>query len=610
MRRKPVAVGVAIILVTVTIGVVALLLSGPDGSTTVGAAEACNLMATPHDTLMTASTPEEEWRWEIRDSGPDRHIVITRTAPDDTLIGKAEQIIKDQTRYSRRSSPANPEVYGEWRVHGTNVPRAFSLPCLNPGSFEQGAPGSSDEPHFTSDTFLSEEEGAERIEYWVDSKGRPTRARRTIFPPEYDGVTNTETGVAELTYSGYGEPNLIEAPCAGAAPDHADNPALMRDCIEVLGLKDTLRGTATLNWSVDTAITGWDGVTLSGTPSRVTKILLSSEGLSGSIPSSLERLLELTHLNLSNNSLTGEIPEQIGRLSNLEELRLSGNSLTGCIPLPLKDVTTNDLSSLNLLYCHLPKPENLTVGTVGETSVSISWDAVTNASKYRVEYVPGGGGQVVTDDDTITGTTHTVDGLTCESEYRFLVSAYASGTEYAEAWSDAAWLSESTSECMSPVFEEAEYTFEISEDASVGDAVGTVSATHPDDDTIEYSIESGNTGNAFTIGSSSGAITVAGALDFETIPSYTLTVQAEDDDEDTDTVTVNIIVTDVAEDPPPAPTGLSATLTAGVFTLAWDEVAGAAKYEVQHKTDAVDLEWTSLPETTVATQTCSHGSSR
>ena len=47
-----------------------------------------------------------------------------------------------------------------------------------------------------------------------------------------------------------------------AAPDQADNPALMRDCIELLGLKDTLQGTATLNWSLDTAITSWDGVTM------------------------------------------------------------------------------------------------------------------------------------------------------------------------------------------------------------------------------------------------------------------------------------------------------------------------------------------------------------
>ena len=95
------------------------------------------------------------------------------------------------------------------------------------------------------------------------------------------------------------------------------------------------------------------------------RLLLASESLSGSIPSSLGRLLELTHLNLSSNSLTGNIPRELGWLENLEELRLSGNSLTGCIPLPLKDVATNDLSSLNLLYCQPPAPENLTAGTVG-----------------------------------------------------------------------------------------------------------------------------------------------------------------------------------------------------------------------------------------------------
>ena len=603
MRRKPVAVGVVTLLFALAVGIVTQLLNGPDGSTSVSAAEACNLMDTPYDTLATLSAAGERWRTEIRDSGPDRHILITITADDNSLIGKVEEIIKDRTMYHRESVPGSPEVYGEWRVHGTNVPTSISIPCLASTSFVRSSSDSSDEPHFTFEQFLSEEEGAMRNEFWADSTGRPTRARKTFFPPEYDGVSNTQTGFAEFTYSNYGEPNLIEAPCAGAAPDDAGNPALMRDCVELLGLKDTLRGTAVLNWSVGTAIASWDGVTVAGTPSRVTKLLLSSESLTGSIPSSLERLQELTHLNLNGNSLTGEIPAVLGRLENLEELRLSGNSLTGCIPLPLKDVTTNDLSSLNLLYCHPPKPENLTVGTVGETSVSLSWDAVTNASKYRVEYVPGRGGVVIIDDDAIMGTSHTVDRLTCESEYEFHVSAYFSGSEYAEAWSDAAWITGTTAECMSPVFEESEYTFEVAEDASDGDAVGTVSATHPDDDTIEFSIKSGNTGNAFAISTSSGAITVAGTLDYETTPSYTLTVQAEDDDADTDTAEVTITVTNVAEDPPSAPEGLNAVLDAGVFTLTWNELVGSAKYEAQHKTNNPNSEWTALPETTALTQT-------
>ena len=239
-------------------------------------------------------------RIEIRDSGPDRHLVHTATAPDGTLIGKAEEIVKDRTRYSRESTPGNPEVYGEWRVHGTNVPRSFSLPCLDPSSFERGVSGSSDEPHFTYERFLSEEEGAVRNEFWADSTGRPTRARRTFFPPEYDGVTNTETGVMEFTYSGYGEPNDIEAPCAGAAPDQAGNPGLMRDCIHLLGLKDTLAGTATLNWSVDTPIRQWDGVSTTGSPPRVTQLRLRGNDLSGCVPPALRSVRDndLHHLGL------------------------------------------------------------------------------------------------------------------------------------------------------------------------------------------------------------------------------------------------------------------------------------------------------------------------
>ena len=143
-------------------------------------------------------------------------------------------------------------------------------------------------------------------------------------------------------------------------PDQVENPGLMRDCINLLASKDTLRGTGTLNWSTSTAIASWDGITVAGTPKRVTKLLLSGKSLAGKIPAELGNLFELTHLNLSSNSLTGDIPRELGRLHNLEEIRLSGNSLTGCIPLGLQDVATSDLGSLNLPYCRPPASEGLT----------------------------------------------------------------------------------------------------------------------------------------------------------------------------------------------------------------------------------------------------------
>ena len=107
-----------------------------------------------------------------------------------------------------------------------------------------------------------------------------------------------------------------------------------------------------------------------------------------------------------------------------------------------------------------------------------------------------------------------------------------------------------------PEFSSSAYDFTVAENASTGDAVGTVSATDPDaTDTLTYSITAGNADGKFAIGESSGVISVAGELDYETAPSYTLTVQASDGIEDgSDTATVEITVTDVAEDPPEAPT--------------------------------------------------------
>ena len=221
---------------------------------------------------------------------------------------------------------------------------------------------------------------------------------------------------------------IREAPdCSmGAVTDTSANPGLARDCEILLVVMDTLRGTATLNWNVTTTITAWDGVTVSGTPSLVTRLELANEGLDGSIPEFLGRLLGLTHLDLSRNSLTGAIPFELGLLSNLEALRLSGNSLTGCIPVALMSVATNDLSSLDLPYCRAPAPENLTAGTPGKTSIPLSWNAVAGTVGYLVEYRPPTSSDWTV--DNATATSHVVDDLDCGTDYQFRVSALGSGT--------------------------------------------------------------------------------------------------------------------------------------------------------------------------------------
>ena len=334
--------------------------------------------------------------------------------------------------------------------------------------------------------------------------------------------------------------------CAGgtAVTNPGTNLGLVHDCEALFDGKDALRGTGTLNWDTGTAIDSWDGVTTAGTPTRVTKVELGSESLTGSIPAGLGTLFELAHLDLSSNSLTGDIPAELGWLHNLEELRLSGNSLTGCIPIALREVATNDLSSLNLPYCQPPAPGAPTAGTAGETSVPLTWTAVSDTSKYRVEYREGTVGPWTVDDDAITTTTHTVDGLLCGREHQFRVSAYGDGTTYETEWSGPSEaLTASTGTCTPPVFGAVSYSFSVMADAAVDASVGTVSATDNSMEPVTYGITAGNEDGLFDIGENSGHITVAGDLSGQSGTTVTLTVAALNDRGGEATVTVTVSIT-------------------------------------------------------------------
>ena len=71
---------------------------------------------------------------------------------------------------------------------------------------------------------------------------------------------------------------------------------------------------------------------------NLTTVSLSNNELTGSIPPELGRLVKLTFLSLHSNELTGPIPTELESLVNLEELRLGGNRLTGPIPAGLADL--------------------------------------------------------------------------------------------------------------------------------------------------------------------------------------------------------------------------------------------------------------------------------
>ena len=123
----------------------------------------------------------------------------------------------------------------------------------------------------------------------------------------------------------------ISASKLGTAPDLT---GLVADCNTLLDLKDDLTGTrsGSLNWSADTAMDSWDGITVAKTPPRVTRLELARKGLTGTIPEELANLTNLEKLALWENQLTGPIPAALGHLTMLNTLWLSNNRLSGAIP--------------------------------------------------------------------------------------------------------------------------------------------------------------------------------------------------------------------------------------------------------------------------------------
>ena len=172
--------------------------------------------------------------------------------------------------------------------------------------------------------------------------------------------TSAESNVANATT----DTQQDTSACAtgGAVPDAANNPGLVADCEALLEARDTLAGTATLNWSANVPIGNWDGITVGGTTQRVTRLELPGRvgtRVTGTIPAELGNLTNLEVLAIYGATtsddqpikLTGTIPAELGNLINLQELTLHGHLLTGTIPVELGGLT--NLETLNLNFTQL-----------------------------------------------------------------------------------------------------------------------------------------------------------------------------------------------------------------------------------------------------------------
>ncbi|KAL2513436.1 LRR receptor-like serine/threonine-protein kinase FLS2 [Abeliophyllum distichum] len=86
------------------------------------------------------------------------------------------------------------------------------------------------------------------------------------------------------------------------------------------------------NWSTNTSICNWIGVSCSRKWQRVTALDFSNFGFSGTIAPHLGNLSFLGYLNINSNNFTGIMPLELSHLRRLKEIDMGSNNFTGVVP--------------------------------------------------------------------------------------------------------------------------------------------------------------------------------------------------------------------------------------------------------------------------------------
>ena len=127
-----------------------------------------------------------------------------------------------------------------------------------------------------------------------------TIAKRSMSGKTLGLILSVAMSMALLfTLLAAGDAGRVQAQTTGdcsngvAVPNPRANSGLVSDCEALLAGRDTLAGTASLNWSSNLDIGAWDGIILEGSPGRVVELELWNYELSGELPSELGNLSSL-----------------------------------------------------------------------------------------------------------------------------------------------------------------------------------------------------------------------------------------------------------------------------------------------------------------------------
>ena len=113
------------------------------------------------------------------------------------------------------------------------------------------------------------------------------------------------------------------------------------------------------------------------------------------------------------------------------------------------DVVPEDDGSTTERVPTAPAPTGLRVTSDTDDSVSLSWNAVTDAGAYKVEYRRSGSISWLHAGYVYSNTSDTVDGLDCNTSYYFQVRARGDGSPYSYTYGNpSSSVSETTDACQ------------------------------------------------------------------------------------------------------------------------------------------------------------------
>ena len=114
--------------------------------------------------------------------------------------------------------------------------------------------------------------------------------------------------------------------------------------------------TSNSGWDSDTVGSNWHGVTVSTADTLVRRLVLPSNGLTGSIAPAIGNLQKLETLDLANNVLTGGIPVSVAFMDALDTLRVNGNEgMEGPLPFRMTEMAgLKALQYMNTGLCASP----------------------------------------------------------------------------------------------------------------------------------------------------------------------------------------------------------------------------------------------------------------